>query len=83
MRKPCCDTQGNVKGAWSKLEDQKLIDYVTTHGEGCWRSLPKAAVPSSADVLFRTSEKKVPGCDQWAKTSLSECDPLPTLLLFR
>ncbi|KAJ9147291.1 hypothetical protein P3X46_029468 [Hevea brasiliensis] len=43
MRKPCCDKQGNNKGAWSKQEDQKLIDYITIHGEGCWRSLPKAA----------------------------------------
>nr|QLF96268.1 R2R3-myeloblastosis protein [Morus alba] len=31
------------KGAWSKQEDQKLIDYIHKHGEGCWRSLPKAA----------------------------------------
>ncbi|CAK7339043.1 unnamed protein product [Dovyalis caffra] len=43
MRKPCCDKQGNNKGAWSVQEDQKLIDYIKTHGEGCWRSLPKAA----------------------------------------
>ncbi|GAV75832.1 Myb_DNA-binding domain-containing protein [Cephalotus follicularis] len=43
MRKPCCDKQGINKGAWSKQEDQKLIDYVKEHGEGCWRSLPKAA----------------------------------------
>nr|QCF29939.1 R2R3-MYB transcription factor [Paeonia qiui]QIG55732.1 MYB transcription factor [Paeonia suffruticosa] len=42
MRKPCCDKQTN-KGAWSKQEDQRLIDYIRTHGEGCWRSLPKAA----------------------------------------
>ncbi|KAK6913566.1 SANT/Myb domain [Dillenia turbinata] len=43
MRKPCCDKQDTNKGAWSKQEDQKLIDYIKTHGEGCWRSLPKAA----------------------------------------
>ncbi|PNT40276.1 hypothetical protein POPTR_004G088100v4 [Populus trichocarpa] len=43
MRKPCCDKQGNNKGAWSTQEDQKLIDYIQTHGEGCWRSLPEAA----------------------------------------
>ncbi|OAY60474.1 transcription repressor MYB6 isoform X2 [Manihot esculenta] len=44
MRKPCCDKQGNNnKGAWSKQEDQKLIDYITTHGQGCWRSIPQAA----------------------------------------
>ncbi|GAB2228608.1 hypothetical protein Droror1_Dr00022728 [Drosera rotundifolia] len=38
MRKPCCK-----KGAWSKQEDQKLIDYISKHGEGCWRSIPQAA----------------------------------------
>ncbi|XP_062107583.1 transcription factor MYB8-like [Humulus lupulus] len=43
MRRPCCDRDGMNKGAWSKHEDQKLIDYITTHGEGSWRSLPKAA----------------------------------------
>lgn len=43
MRKPCCDKQDTNKGAWSKQEDQKLIDYIKAHGEGCWRSLPKAA----------------------------------------
>ncbi|GMH04349.1 hypothetical protein Nepgr_006188 [Nepenthes gracilis] len=43
MRKPCCEKEGINKGAWSKQEDQKLIDYINSHGEGCWRSLPKAA----------------------------------------
>ncbi|PON78731.1 MYB transcription factor [Parasponia andersonii] len=43
MRKPCCDKQDINKGAWSKQEDQKLIDYINKHGEGCWRTLPKAA----------------------------------------
>ncbi|XP_031259369.1 transcription factor MYB3-like [Pistacia vera] len=43
MRKPCCDKQDMNKGAWSKEEDRKLIDYVTKHGEGKWRSLPQAA----------------------------------------
>lgn len=43
MRKPCCDKEGTNKGAWSKQEDQKLIDYIRANGEGCWSSLPKAA----------------------------------------
>ncbi|KAF5457510.1 hypothetical protein F2P56_021609 [Juglans regia] len=44
MRKPCSKQEGtNNKGAWSKQEDQKLIDYIQTHGEGSWSSLPKAA----------------------------------------
>lgn len=43
MRKPCCDKSDTNKGAWSKQEDQKLIDYIHKHGEGCWRTLPQAA----------------------------------------
>ncbi|KAE8723990.1 Transcription factor MYB3 [Hibiscus syriacus] len=43
MRKPCCEKKETNKGAWSKVEDQKLTDYVLQHGEGCWRSLPQAA----------------------------------------
>ncbi|PSR88174.1 Transcription repressor like [Actinidia chinensis var. chinensis] len=43
MRKPCCDKQELNKGAWSKQEDQKLIDYIRTHGKGYWRTLPQAA----------------------------------------
>ncbi|MBA0798597.1 hypothetical protein Gohar_009177 [Gossypium harknessii] len=43
MRKPCCDKQDTNKGAWSKQEDEKLINYIRIHGEGCWRTLPQAA----------------------------------------
>nr|AVR54523.1 MYB transcription factor [Diospyros kaki] len=43
MRKPCCEKQDLNKGAWSKQEDQKLIDYIRKHGEGSWRTLPQAA----------------------------------------
>ncbi|KAI9174890.1 hypothetical protein LWI28_024169 [Acer negundo] len=45
MRKPCCKKKETsyYKGAWTKQEDQKLIDYIQKHGEGCWRSLPQAA----------------------------------------
>ncbi|XP_008797850.2 MYB-like transcription factor 4 [Phoenix dactylifera] len=43
MRKPCCDKQDTNKGAWTKQEDEKLINYIRAHGEGSWGSLPKAA----------------------------------------
>ena len=43
MRKPCCKKEETNKGAWSQEEDQKLIAHIQKHGEGCWRSLPKAA----------------------------------------
>ncbi|KAL9234618.1 hypothetical protein vseg_009471 [Gypsophila vaccaria] len=42
-RSPCCEKAHTNKGAWTKDEDQRLIDYIRLHGEGCWRSLPKSA----------------------------------------
>lgn len=62
MRKPCCDNKEEMhKGAWSKQEDQKLIDYITKHGEGCWRNLPKAAGKyMPALYLFRYRGKASP-----------------------
>ncbi|KAI3435427.1 uncharacterized protein J3R85_006024 [Psidium guajava] len=42
-RSPCCESDHMNKGAWSKEEDERLISYIKRHGEGCWRSLPKAA----------------------------------------
>ncbi|XP_052202855.1 MYB-like transcription factor 4 [Diospyros lotus] len=42
-RSPCCEKAHTNKGAWSKEEDERLIAYIQAHGEGCWRSLPKAA----------------------------------------
>ncbi|XP_021754972.1 transcription factor MYB3-like [Chenopodium quinoa] len=44
MREPYyCSKDGRNKGAWTHQEDQKLIDYIKLHGEGCWRSLSMAA----------------------------------------
>ncbi|XVF02695.1 hypothetical protein REPUB_Repub04eG0196600 [Reevesia pubescens] len=43
-RKPCCSKEeGLNRGAWTAIEDQILIDYINSHGEGKWRSVPKAA----------------------------------------
>ncbi|KAI9079644.1 hypothetical protein K1719_038265 [Acacia pycnantha] len=42
-RSPCCEKEHTNKGAWTKEEDQRLINYINLHGEGCWRSLPRAA----------------------------------------
>ena len=44
-RSPCCEKAHTNKGAWTKEEDEKLVSYIKAHGEGCWRSLPKAAGP--------------------------------------
>ncbi|XP_071705430.1 MYB-like transcription factor 4 [Rutidosis leptorrhynchoides] len=42
-RSPCCEKSHTNKGAWTKEEDDRLITHIKSHGEGCWRSLPKAA----------------------------------------
>ncbi|GAB4838021.1 hypothetical protein Ancab_027548 [Ancistrocladus abbreviatus] len=42
-RRPCCAKEGLNRGAWTAIEDQILIDYIKTHGEGSWRNLPKRA----------------------------------------
>jgi len=42
-RAPCCANGDRNKGVWTKEEDDRLIQYIQAHGEGCWRSLPKAA----------------------------------------
>ncbi|KAJ7978611.1 MYB transcription factor [Quillaja saponaria] len=42
-RSPCCEKAHTNKGAWTKEEDDRLRAYIRAHGEGCWRSLPKAA----------------------------------------
>uniref|UniRef100_A0A2P2Q8G6 Uncharacterized protein n=1 Tax=Rhizophora mucronata TaxID=61149 RepID=A0A2P2Q8G6_RHIMU len=42
-RSPCCDKARVNKGAWTREEDELLIAYIKAHGEGCWKTLPKAA----------------------------------------
>nr|AYE54706.1 MIXTA3 [Torenia fournieri]BAK53863.1 MYB transcription factor MIXTA-like protein [Torenia fournieri] len=42
-RAPCCEKKGLKKGSWTSEEDEKLIDYISKHGHGSWRSLPKLA----------------------------------------
>lgn len=51
-RSPCCEKDHTNKGAWSKEEDDRLTNYINIHGEGCWRSLPKAAGNSSFFILI-------------------------------
>ncbi|KAL6861657.1 hypothetical protein ACP4OV_017357 [Aristida adscensionis] len=43
-RSPCCDQEAGVKkGPWTPEEDKLLVDYITQHGHGSWRRLPKLA----------------------------------------
>nr|QST87264.1 transcription factor MYB24 [Abelmoschus esculentus] len=39
----CCNKQKVKRGLWSPEEDEKLINYVTTYGHGCWSSVPRLA----------------------------------------
>ncbi|KAG9153952.1 hypothetical protein Leryth_000473 [Lithospermum erythrorhizon] len=42
-RRPCCDKVGLKKGPWSAEEDDKLINFILTNAQCCWRALPKQA----------------------------------------
>jgi transcription factor MYB, plant len=42
-RQPCCDKQGVKRGPWTAEEDKKLISFILTHGQCCWRAVPKLA----------------------------------------
>ncbi|KAK4840463.1 hypothetical protein QYF36_009423 [Acer negundo] len=43
VRFPCCDESGLKKGPWTLEDDQKLVNYIQTNGQGSWRALPKLA----------------------------------------
>ncbi|KAL6126996.1 hypothetical protein ACLB2K_075041 [Fragaria x ananassa] len=40
-RQPCCDKLGVKKGPWTAEEDKKLVNFILTHGQCCWRAVPK------------------------------------------
>nr|URY18924.1 MYB protein [Zanthoxylum bungeanum] len=42
-RQPCCDKLGVKKGPWTSEEDKKLINFILTNGQCCWRAVPKLA----------------------------------------
>ncbi|XP_050229069.1 transcription factor MYB20 [Mercurialis annua] len=42
-RQPCCDKVGLKKGPWTAEEDKKLIHFILTNGQCCWRAVPKLA----------------------------------------
>ncbi|KAF5452983.1 hypothetical protein F2P56_027932 [Juglans regia] len=39
----CCNKQKVKRGLWSPEEDEKLVNYISTNGHGCWSSVPKHA----------------------------------------
>ncbi|CAJ1940397.1 unnamed protein product [Sphenostylis stenocarpa] len=42
-RSPCRNESNVKKGPWTAEEDEKLTDYISRHGRGTWRTLPKHA----------------------------------------
>ncbi|CAH1453731.1 unnamed protein product [Lactuca virosa] len=42
-RQPCCDKLGVKKGPWTTEEDKKLVNFILTNGQCCWRAVPKLA----------------------------------------
>ncbi|XP_077241882.1 transcription factor MYB20-like [Tasmannia lanceolata] len=42
-RQPCCDKVGLKKGPWTTEEDMKLVNFILTNGQCCWRAVPKLA----------------------------------------
>ncbi|KAL6655984.1 hypothetical protein ACP70R_006810 [Stipagrostis hirtigluma subsp. patula] len=42
-RQPCCEKVGLKKGPWTAEEDQKLVSFLLTNGQCCWRAVPKLA----------------------------------------
>ncbi|XP_043694851.1 transcription factor MYB20-like isoform X2 [Telopea speciosissima] len=42
-RQPCCDKVGLKKGPWTTEEDKKLINFILSNGQCCWRAVPKLA----------------------------------------
>ncbi|KAE9598180.1 hypothetical protein Lal_00004033 [Lupinus albus] len=42
-RHSCCYRQKLRKGLWSPEEDEKLLNFITKNGHGCWSSVPKLA----------------------------------------
>eukprot|EP00250_Pteridium_aquilinum_P019739 c24555_g1_i1 orf=2-232(-) len=57
-RQPCCDgREGLKKGPWSAEEDRKLVAFISTHGHGCWREVPKLAGNLLFLIIFITKKK--------------------------
>ncbi|XP_022759923.1 protein ODORANT1-like [Durio zibethinus] len=42
-RQPCCVKVGLKRGPWTADEDTKLINFILTNGQCCWRAVPKLA----------------------------------------
>ncbi|KAK7826165.1 transcription factor myb26 [Quercus suber] len=47
----CCDKKKVKRGLWSAEEDEKLINYISNYGHGCWSSIPKFAAEEDEKLI--------------------------------
>jgi len=47
------------KGLWSPEEDEKLFNYITRFGVGCWSSVPKLAGITTYNFSSLSNEKNM------------------------
>lgn len=67
-RHSCCYKQKLRKGLWSPEEDDKLLNYITKHGHGCWSSVPKLAGTLICLLICKLREQNYRSfslCDMW------------------
>ncbi|KAF8407606.1 hypothetical protein HHK36_006740 [Tetracentron sinense] len=64
-RQPCCDKVGLKKGPWTTDEDKKLINFMLSNGQCCWRAVPKLAATLLlvSSLIYRWSKiaSQLPG----------------------
>jgi hypothetical protein len=67
-RQPCCDKVGLKKGPWTAEEDKKLINFILSNGQCCWRAVPKlAGLPSLAfpSLIQRNKQRSFQNFEYW------------------
>ncbi|KAK7826164.1 transcription factor myb26 [Quercus suber] len=57
----CYDKKKVNKGLWSPEEDEKLINYISNYGHGCWSSVPKFASNIITAPSWAQIAKQLPG----------------------